>query len=72
MQKGSLIFIKTDVKDLFEYMNHTISNNFNFKEIDKHDFILSECFNPSEIQTSREKYAILSQLEIFENIYIKI
>ena len=71
MQKGSLIFIKTDVKDLFEYMNSTISNNSNFKKIDKNDFSYSECFNPSKIQTSREKYALVGQLEIFESIYKK-
>ena len=71
MQKGSLIFIKTDVKDLFEYMNSTISNNSNFKKIDKNYFSYSECFNPSKIQTNREKYALVGQLEIFESIYIK-
>ena len=71
MQKGSLIFIKTDVKDLFEYMNSTISNNSNFKKIDKNYFSYSECFNPSKIQTNREKYALAGQLEIFESIYIK-
>jgi len=32
LQKGSLIFIKTDVKDLFDYMDCIISNNFNFKK----------------------------------------
>ena len=32
MQKGSQIFIKTDVKDLFEYMDCTILNNYNFKK----------------------------------------
>jgi len=31
LQKGSLIFIKTDVKDLFDYMDGTISSNLNFK-----------------------------------------
>ena len=32
LKKGSLIFIKTDVKDLFDYMDCTISNNLNFKK----------------------------------------
>jgi len=39
LQKGSLIFIKTDVKDLFDYMVYTISSNLNFKNIDKKDLI---------------------------------
>jgi len=38
LQKGTLIFIKTDVKDLFDYMDCTISSNFYFKTIDKKDF----------------------------------
>ena len=72
LQKGSLIFIKTDVKDLFDYMDCIISNNFNFKKIDKNDFNYSESFNPSKVKTNREKYAIVKQLDIFERIYIKI
>ena len=72
MQKGSLIFIKTDVKDLFDYMDDTISSNFNFKKIDKKDFNYLESFNPNKIQTSREEYVILNELDIFERIYKKI
>ena len=72
LQKGTLIFIKTDVKDLFDYMDCTISNNFYFKKIDKNYFNYSESFNPSKVKTNREKYAIVNQLDIFEGIYIKI
>ncbi len=72
MQKGSLIFIKTDVKDLFEYMDYTLSNNFNFKKINTKDFNYSESFNPNKLQTTREKYVALNKLDIFESIYIKI
>ena len=71
MQKGSFIFIKTDVKDLFDHMDLTISSNFNFKKIDKKDFNFSQSFNPKGFQTSREKYAIINNLDIFERIYIK-
>jgi len=71
LQKGSLIFIKTDVKDLFDYMDCTISSNFNFKNIDKKNFDYSKSFNPNKIKTNREKYVIVNQLEIFERIYIK-
>ncbi len=72
LQNGSLIFIKTDVKDLFDYMDSTISSNLSFKKINKNNFNYLESFNPSKIKTSREKYVIINQLDIFESIYIKI
>ena len=72
LQKGSLIFIKTDVKDLFDYMDCTIQSNFNFKKIDKKEFNYSESFNPNQVKTNREKYAILNQLDIFDRVYLKI
>jgi len=72
LQKGTLIFIKTDVKDLFDYMDCTISSNFNFKTIDKKDFNYSDSFNPIQVKTNREKYVIVNQLDIYEKIYIKI
>ena len=72
MQNGSFIFIKTDVKDLFEYMDCTISSNFNFKKIDKKDFNYSESYNPNKVQTKREKFVLFNKLDIFESIYIKI
>ena len=69
---GSLIFIKTDVKELFDYMNYTISSNLNFKVLDKKDFNYSESFNPNKVKTNRENNVIVKQLDIFERIYIKI
>ena len=72
LQKGSLIFIKTDVKDLFDYMDCTISSNLNFKKIDKKNFNYSESFNTNKVKTNRERYVIVNQLDIFEKIYIKI
>ena len=72
LQKGTLIFIKTDVKDLFDYMDCTILSNFYFKTIDKKDFNYSKSFNPNKFKTKREKYVIVNQLDIFERIYIKI
>ena len=71
MKKGSMIYIKTDVKDLYEYMDCTISSDFNFERIEKKDFNYSESFNPNRVQTNREKYVLGSGLEIFENIYKK-
>jgi len=72
LQKGALIFVKTDVKDLFDYMDCTISSNFYFKVIDKKDFNYSESFNPIKFKTDREKYVIVNQYDIYEKIYIKI
>ena len=72
LEKGSLIFIKTDVKDLFDYMDCNISSNFYFKKIDKKNFNYSESFNPNKVKTNREKNVIVNQLDIFERIYIKI
>jgi len=72
LQTGSLIFIKTDVKDLFDYMDCTISSNPYFKTINKNYFNYSESFNPNKVKTNREKYVIVNQLDIFERIYIKI
>ena len=71
LPKGSLIFIKTDVKELFDYMDFTISSNFSFQKIEKKDFDVSKSFNPNKFQTNREKYAIVNQLDIFEKIYRK-
>ena len=72
LKKESLIFIKTDVKDLFDYMDHTISGNTNLKKIDKKELNYSESFNPNQVKTNREKYVINNQFDIFERIYIKI
>jgi len=72
LEKGTLIFIKTDVKELFDYMDCTISSNPYFKIIDKKDFNYSESFNPNKVKTNREKYGIVNQLDVFERIYIKI
>ena len=72
LRTGSLIFIKTDVKDLFDYMDCTISSNLNFKTIDKKNFNYSESFNPNKVQTNREKYVLVNKLDIFDKIYIKM
>jgi tRNA (guanine-N7-)-methyltransferase len=72
MKRGSLIFIKTDVRDLFDHMELTISESIKFKKIPYQDFKFHESFNPNRIQTNREKYVILNQLKIYESIYKKI
>tara|TARA_B100001996_G_scaffold62101_1_gene44432 strand:+ start:163 stop:792 length:630 start_codon:yes stop_codon:yes gene_type:complete len=71
MRKESLIFIKTDVKELFNYMDFTISKNLNFKQLQNIDLFYPESFNPKMIKTNREKYSIERRLNIFQRIYIK-
>ena len=72
MRTRSLIFIKTDVQELFEYMELTILESLKFKKLANEDFRFNESFNPIKTQTKREKYVLLSQLEIYESIYFRI
>ena len=72
LQKGALIYIKTDVKELFEYMDLKISDNKKFKTLSNAEHYISKSFNPHKIQTSREKYVLLQKLHIFERIYVNI
>ena len=72
LPKGTLLFIKTDVVDLFDYMDFTILNNSNFRKLDDKNFDYSNSFNPKKIKTNREKYVIINQIKILERIYIKI
>ena len=53
-------------------MDWTISSNFNFKKIEKTNFNYSASFNPKKIQTNREKYVVVNELDIYECIYSKI
>ena len=72
MQKRSLIFIKTDVNELFKYMENIISESIKFKKLPNDEFRFNESFNPNKIQTNREKYVLSNQLRIYESIYMKI
>ena len=72
MQKRALIFVKTDVKELFDYMDQTISESLKFRKLDLEDFLFNESFNPNKIKTNREKYVMLNKLKIYESIYMKI
>ncbi len=72
MKNGSLIFIKTDVQELFDYMECIVSESSNFKKLANKDMLFDKSFNPSRIKTNREKYAILNKLKIYESIYKKM
>ena len=72
MQKVALIFVKTDVQDLFEYMDFTILSNLKFQKIEKRNFNYSKSFNPTKAKTNRERYVKANELNVFERIYGKI
>tara|TARA_A100000164_G_scaffold369746_1_gene394819 strand:+ start:134 stop:763 length:630 start_codon:yes stop_codon:yes gene_type:complete len=72
LKKGSLIFIKTDVRSLFDHIELTISESINFKKLVNDDVRFYESFNPNRIRTNREKYVMLNQQKIYESIYKKI
>ena len=72
MKKGSLIFIKTDVRELFDHMENTISESIKFKKLVNQDVQFEKSFNPNRIRTNREKHVIFNQLKIYESIYKKV
>ena len=69
MAKDSLIFIKTDVKELFLQMDSVIINSQIFKRYANPRKIQN--FNQYEIKTARENYALSKNLLIYEQLYIK-
>ena len=71
MQKKSLIFIKTDVKELFDYMELTISENTMLEKLAFSDFKFNGTFNPKQLKTNREKYVLLNKNKIYKSIFIK-
>ncbi len=72
MSDKSLLFLKSDVEELYQYMNSVISNSLIFEKVQNKCINYLETFNPSNIKTEREKYAISKQLKIYQTIYKKI
>ena len=72
MSNKSLLFLKSDVEELYQYMNSVISNSLIFEKVKNKNFNYLETFNPSKIKTEREIYATSKQLTIYETIYKKI
>jgi len=72
MTKDSLLFIKSDVEELYKYMNTTIMNSLIFKKVKNKNLNYQETYNPSKFMTEREKYVISKQLKRYEAIYKKI
>ncbi len=72
MSKDSLLFIKSDVEDLYKYMDLVITNTSIFEKVNKKNKNFLETYNPFQIKTEREKYAISKQLIVYEKIYKKL
>jgi len=72
MSNKSLLFLKSDVAELYQYMNSVISKSLTFEKVKNKNLNYLETFNPSKIKTEREKYAISKQLAIYATIYKKI
>jgi len=72
MKAESLIFIKTDVKELFDHMDEIILNTDYFIAIDFDKLDYLESFNPNQINTLREEYALQNKLSIYKKIYKRI
>ncbi len=71
MPKDSLLFIKSDVEELYQYMISVVQNSLTFEEVKNNNVNHLETYNPTKIKTEREKYAILKKLTIYETIYKK-
>tara|TARA_Y100001978_G_scaffold94599_1_gene84701 strand:+ start:175 stop:804 length:630 start_codon:yes stop_codon:yes gene_type:complete len=72
MAKGGFISIKSDVKELFEYMDITISNSNNFIPYEYQDSEILHSYNPINLKTNRENYVMRKKLKVFEKLYKKI
>ncbi len=72
MANGGSISIKSDVEELFQYMDMTISNSKSFITYIYQDNEIFDSFNPTNLKTNREDYAIKKNLKIFEKLYKKI
>ena len=72
MADGGYISIKSDVEELFEYMDMTISNSKSFVTCIYNDSDILDSYNPMNLKTNREKYVIGKKLKVFQKLYKKI
>ena len=72
MANGGYISIKSDVEELFEYMDMTISNSKSFITYFYQDGEVLNSYNPNNLKTNRENYVTEKRLKVFERIYKKI
>ena len=72
MAHGGFISIKSDVEELFEYMDITISESKSFITSISKDSEILNSYNPINLKTNRENYVIRQKLKVFEKLYKKI
>ena len=72
MVKGGCISIKSDVEELFDYMDMTISDSKCFNNYISKGSEIINSYNPLNFKTNRENYVIRKKLKVFEKLYIKI
>jgi len=70
--KGGFISIKSDVEELFEYMDMTISNSKCFVNYIFQDSEIFSSYNPINLKTNREIYVARKNIKVFEKLYKKI
>ena len=72
MGNGGFISIKSDVQELFEYMDMTITNTKNFTSYVYQDSEIINSYNPINLKTNREIYVIKKNFKVLEKLYKKI
>ena len=72
MANGGFISIKSDVEELFKYMDMTIINSKFFITHMYKDNEIFNSYNPINLKTNRESYVIKNKLNVFEKLYKKI
>ena len=72
MAKGGSISIKSDVKELFEYMDIIICESKCFINYIYQDSEILDSYNPINLKTNREIYVTRKKLNVFEKLYKKI
>ena len=72
MANGGYISIKSDVEELFKYMDITIiKSKFFITHIYQGREIFNS-YNPIDLKTNREKYILSNKQKVFEKLYKKI
>ena len=72
MASGGFISIKSDVEELFEYMDMTIRNSKCFITYIAKDSEIFNSYNPNDLKTNRENYVMKKKLKVFEKLYKKV
>ena len=72
MPIGSLLIIKSDVEELFNYMDSIIAKVIFYKKVQEKNSDIYQPFNPQRIKTEREIYALRNRLKVYERSYRKL